>query len=82
VSLFFRDCLTSASWSGARNKIHHAIKQHTIDKIIVLGSAGIFSHTSDHLFWQHELTFILAIFELGKFDSTTSLQALNTYEST
>jgi hypothetical protein len=63
---FSRDCLTSANWSGARNQIHHAIKQHTINKMIVLGSAGIFSHTSDYLFWQYELTFILAIFELGK----------------
>jgi hypothetical protein len=63
---FFRDCLTSANWSVARNQIHHAIEQHTIDTMIVIGSAGIFCHTSDHLFWQYELTFVLAIFELGK----------------
>ncbi|KEQ73941.1 hypothetical protein M436DRAFT_23458, partial [Aureobasidium namibiae CBS 147.97] len=61
-----QDCLTSVNWSGARGQVHHAIQQHTIDKMIVLGSASMFNLTSDHLFWQWEMTFILAIFELVK----------------
>jgi len=39
--------------------------------MIVLGSASMFGLTSDHLFWQWEMTFILAIFELGEFFSHT-----------
>jgi hypothetical protein len=34
--------------------------------MVVLGSASIFDHTSEYLFWQHEMAFILAIFEMGK----------------
>jgi len=63
--------LTSVNWSGARGQVHHAIQQHTIDKMIVLGSASMFGLTSDHLFWQWEMTFILAIFELGESYSHT-----------
>lgn len=47
--------------------------------MIVLGSASMFGLTSDHLFWQWEMTFILAIFELGEFDPYTEylLQRIN-----
>ncbi|THX99828.1 hypothetical protein D6D02_09086 [Aureobasidium pullulans] len=45
-----QDCLTS----------------HTIDKVVILGSASIFSHTGEYVFWQHEMGFVLAIFELAK----------------
>jgi hypothetical protein len=58
--------LTSGNWSGARNQVRHAIQQHKIDKMVVLGSASIFDHTSEYLFWQYEMAFILAIFEMGK----------------
>jgi hypothetical protein len=58
--------LTAVNWSGARNMVRHAIQQHKIDKMVVLGSASIFCHTSEYLFWQYEMAFILAIFELGK----------------
>jgi hypothetical protein len=64
--LFCRDCLTSTTWSGAISQVRHAIQHHSINKMIVLGSASIFDHTSEYLFWQHEMAFILAIFELGR----------------
>ncbi|TIA42011.1 hypothetical protein D6C79_07117 [Aureobasidium pullulans] len=61
-----QDCLTSVNWSGACSQVSYAIKQHTIDKVVILGSASIFSHTSEYVFWQHEMGFVLAIFELAK----------------
>ena len=63
-----RDCLTSVNWSGACSQVSYAIKQHTIDKVVILGSASIFSHTGEYIFWQHEMGFVLAIFKLGEFN--------------
>lgn len=34
--------------------------------MVVLGLGSIFSHTTEYTFWQYEMAFILAIFELGK----------------
>ncbi|THX46822.1 hypothetical protein D6D06_09903 [Aureobasidium pullulans] len=61
-----QDCLTSVNWNGACSQVSYAIKQHTIGKVVILGSASIFSHTGEYIFWQHEMGFVLAIFELAK----------------
>ncbi|CAD0050593.1 unnamed protein product [Aureobasidium pullulans] len=65
-----QDCLTSVNWSGACSQVSYAIKQHTIDKVVILGSASIFSHTGEYVFWQHEMGFVLAIFELAQSKKT------------
>ncbi|KAH0261835.1 hypothetical protein KCU91_g13779, partial [Aureobasidium melanogenum] len=59
-----QNCLTSPNWRGACNQVRHALEQNSIEKMVVLGSGSIFSHTAEYTFWQYEMAFILAIFEL------------------
>ncbi|KAG9633634.1 hypothetical protein KCU64_g15735, partial [Aureobasidium melanogenum] len=61
-----QNCLTSPNWRGACNQVRHALEQNSIEKMVVLGSGSIFSHTAEYTFWQYEMAFILAIFELVK----------------
>lgn len=61
-----RDCLTSPEWRGARNQVRQALEQNSIEKMVVLGPGSIFACTTEYTFWQYEMAFILAIFELGK----------------
>ncbi|KAG9548164.1 hypothetical protein KCU79_g15063, partial [Aureobasidium melanogenum] len=61
-----QDCLTSPNWRGACNHVRHALEQNSIEKMVVLGLGSIFSHTTEYTFWQYEMAFILAIFELVK----------------
>ncbi|KAK6006355.1 hypothetical protein QM012_006765 [Aureobasidium pullulans] len=59
-----QDCLTSLNWRGACNQVRYAIQQNNIEKMIVLGLSSLFSYTTEYTFWQYEMAFILAIFEL------------------
>ncbi|KAH0367579.1 hypothetical protein KCU65_g4578, partial [Aureobasidium melanogenum] len=61
-----QDCLTSPEWRGARNQVRHALEQNSIEKMVVLGLGSIFACTTEYTFWQYEMAFILAIFELVK----------------
>ncbi|KEQ64781.1 uncharacterized protein M437DRAFT_64406 [Aureobasidium melanogenum CBS 110374] len=61
-----RDCLTSPEWRGARNQVRQALEQNSIEKMVVLGPGSIFACTTEYTFWQYEMAFILAIFELVK----------------